>query len=250
VSDGLLIFEAVLEDIQARGGTNAYWVLGDLVALGYDPLATLERLTALPNVSFVRGNTDRYVVTGDRPPPALEAARDDPRLVPKAMEVTHSFAWPQGYVTARGWIEWLAELPLEQRLTLSDGTRLLGVHAAPGTDDGTGVHPGLSDAELQTLPADCGADLVCVGHVHWPLDRQVGDVRAVTLGSVSNPLAPDLRASYVLLEADTSSYRLQHQRVDYDLQAVIDAVRQSRHPAPEFIVRHIRGQQRPPWNEL
>ncbi len=242
-----IALDAVLRDIEEQGGADAHWVLGDLVAIGYDPVTTLERLVALPHVQFVRGNTDRYVVTGDRPPPNIGAVQRHPGLAEKVVEIAHSFAWTQGYVTAMGWLDWLAQLPLEQRMTLPDGTRLLGVHAAPGLDDGMGVRPDLGVAELRKLVANCAADVVCVGHVHWPSDRRVDETRIVNLGSVSNPLAPDLRASYVLLEAAKSGYRLQHRRVEYDRQAVIEAVRRSRHPAGSFIIRHFVGEQTPPW---
>jgi putative phosphoesterase len=239
--------DAVLEDIRARGGADAYWVLGDLVAIGYDPVATLERLAALPNVRFVRGNTDRYAVTGERPPPTLAEAQADPHLVPQLVEVAHSFAWTQGYVAATGWQDWLAELPLEQRLILPEGTRLLGVHAAPGSDDGSGLRPDLSESQLAALLDGCGADLVCAGHTHWPLDLRVGRVRAVNVGSVGNPWSVDVRASYVLLDANPSGYELEQHRVAYDRSAVIEALRRSRHPAGGFILRYYQGQQQPPW---
>ncbi|MGH2352839.1 MAG: metallophosphoesterase family protein [Chloroflexota bacterium] len=242
-----IALDAALADIQAQGEVDAYWVLGDLVALGYDPAGVLERLTALPNVRFVRGNTDRYVATGDRPLPTREQALADAALLDRLIDVAHTFAWTLGHVTATGWLSWLADLPLEQRLTLPDGTRLLGVHAAPGTDDGSGVRPTLGDAELAALVASSEADLVCVGHTHWPLDRTAGDVRVVNLGSISNPLAPDLRASYALLEADTSGYHLELRRVEYDRQAVIEALERVRHPGAGFIIPHFLGQRRPPW---
>ena len=62
-----LALDAVLADIQRQGEVDAYWVLGDFAALGYDPVTPLEYLIALPNASFTRGNTDRYVVTEDLP---------------------------------------------------------------------------------------------------------------------------------------------------------------------------------------
>ena len=34
-----LALDAVLTDIQEQGGVDGYWVLGDLVALGYDLLS-------------------------------------------------------------------------------------------------------------------------------------------------------------------------------------------------------------------
>ncbi len=245
-----IALDAVLEDIRAQGGVDGYWVLGDLAAIGFDPVTALERLVALPNVRFARGNTDRYVVTGERPGPTLEEVRADLHLVSQVVEVAQSFAWTQGYVAATGWLDWLAGLALEQRLTLPDGTRLLGVHAAPGADDGRGVQPKLSDAELSALLDGCRADLVCVGHTHWPVDRQVGNVHVVNLGSISNPWAPDLRASYVLLESDGSGYRLEHRRVDYDRQAAIEGVKRVRHPAGEFIIRHLSGRHYPPWDTI
>ena len=61
-----IALDAVLADITARGGADAYWVLGDLVAIGADPVDTLERLAALPNPTFVQGNTQRYLLTGER----------------------------------------------------------------------------------------------------------------------------------------------------------------------------------------
>src|SRR5207244_3655063 len=155
-----IALDAVLADIEERGGADECWVLGDLVALGPDPVGVLERLTALPNVRFVGGNTDRYVVTGERPPPSPNDAIADPTLVPVVAEIAGSFASTAGSLTATGWIEWLATLPTEHRLTLPDGTRVLAVHASLRADDGPGIDPRVSDAELARLLDGCDADIV------------------------------------------------------------------------------------------
>ena len=143
-----LALDAVLADIQSQGEVDTYWVLGDFAALGYDPVTPLETITALPHASFTRGNTDRYVVTEDLPVPP-EKALEDPALLPQVIEATRSFSWTRGYLSAAGWLDWLTNLPLEVRLTLPDGTRLLGVHASPGRDDGPGLQPKHSDGELE-----------------------------------------------------------------------------------------------------
>ena len=237
-----IALDAVLRDIEANGGTDEHWVLGDIVALGHDPAGALERLTALPHPMFIRGNTDRYVVTGERPPPSEGDVVADPVLVLVIAEVAGSFAWTAGYLAATGWIEWLAALPTEHRRTLPDGTRVLAVHASPLADDGLGIGDCAGDDGLARLLEGCDADLVLGGHTHSPFDRMVGDVRAVNLGSVSNPLAPDLRASYVMIDADEHGYVLEHRRVAYDCEAVIRALEALNHPGRKWLTAHHRGE--------
>lgn len=244
-----IALDAVLAAIAAAGEVDGYWVLGDLVAQGFDPAGAAARLAALPNAAFVRGNTDRYVLRGERARPSLAEAQADPQLMPVLVSQAMGFAWTHGALSATGWLPWLKSIPEEQRLTLPDGTRLLGVHGAPG-DDEAGIDPQLTDAELARLVAGCEADLVCVGHTHWPLDRHVGGIRVVNVGSVSNPWAPDLRASYALLDADASGYQLMLHRAAYDTDAVIDAVRRSHLFPPagkDWLIERFLGRRVPPW---
>ena len=83
---------AVLEDIEAQGGVDAYWVLGDLVALGPKPVEVLEQLSSLQNLQVIRGNTDRYVTTGARPYPTQDDVRADPSLLPRLIQVAETFS--------------------------------------------------------------------------------------------------------------------------------------------------------------
>jgi predicted phosphodiesterase len=182
-----IALDAVLADIQTQGDVDGYWVLGDLVALGPDPVGVLERLTALPNVQCVRGNTDRYVVWGDRPPPTYVDVAADPSLIATLVEIAGTFAWTQGALATAGWLGWLERLPLELRAVLPDGTRFLGVHAAPGYDDGEGIAPDMPDGIIRAKLQGCAANLVCIGHTHRPVNRQVDQWHVVNLGSVSNP---------------------------------------------------------------
>jgi predicted phosphodiesterase len=236
-----LALDAVLADIQRQGEVDAYWALGDFSALGYDPLTPLEQLAALPHASFTRGNTDRSVVRDDLPI-SPEKALQEPPLLPQIIEMARGFAWTRGYLSAAGWLDWLANLPLEVRLTLPDGTRLLGVHASPGRDDGPGFQPRHSDDELARRLAGSEAGVVIVGHTHVPLDRQVGNVRVINLGSVSNPVTPGLQATYALLEVNEHGYSIQLRRVEYDHEAVINAIEQSHYPTPSFLISFIRGE--------
>lgn len=94
---------------------------------------------------------------------------------------------------------------------------------------------------------DARADIVCVGHTHWPLVTEIDGVRVVNVGSVSNALPPDLRASYVVIDATRDGVSVGHRRVEYDRDAVIDELRRVRHPAAGYISRCMRGENTPPW---
>jgi len=235
-----IALDAVFEDIANTGGVDAWWVLGDLVALGPDPIGVMQRLYSLKNLQMIRGNTDRYVTSGDRPAPSMAEAQQDPSLLPALVEVAGTFAWTQGMITAGGWMPVLAELPLELSVDLPDGTRFLGVHASPGTDDGPGVTPQTDDNEIETLFAGCAAGLVCLGHTHQPVNRHWKNIHIVNPGAVSLSLTADRNASYVLLEATKEGYTIQHRQAPYNRAAVIDQLHRLKHPGKGFLMRLLQ----------
>lgn len=235
-----IALDAVLADARSAG-VDGWWILGDLAAIGPEPVPVLERLAGLGHVRVIRGNTDRYIVTGERPPPALDTVRERPELAEILAHVAASFAWTRGYVTACGWMDWLERLPVELRETAPSGRRILAVHASPGTDDGEGIHPACGNERIAMLLDGCNADVVFVAHTHEPMVRRVGDVVVANVGSVSNPFGEDRRASWVLLEMDASGMGFEHRRVAYDVAAFEDSVHRSRHPTADYILSFQRG---------
>lgn len=236
-----LALDAVLADIEAQGGVDQYWLLGDYVALGPDPAGVLARLEQLPNATFTRGNTDRYVAADDRPFPLKQDVVDNPDLFSRYVNMNAGFSWTKGAVTAVNKLDWLTNLPLEHRVTLPNGTRVLGVHAAPGTDDGAGFKPGMDEAQMADQLAGCDAELVFVGHTHMRMEEQVDDTLLINLGSVSNPVGDDLRAKYVILTSDETSNTISPRFVDYDRQTVIDQLETIGHPSAAFISQFLRS---------
>lgn len=234
--------EAVVADAQAQD-VDSWWVLGDLAAIGPDPVATVALIADLPGVQVIAGNTDRYALTADRPFPQADDVRARPELLELYAEVQRSFAWTGGALAGSGWRGWLEALPASLRTTLPDGTRVLGVHATPGSDDGAGITPHRDAAELAEDLDGCHADVVFAGHTHQPTDRVVGGVRAVNLGGVSNPIVDDLRASYVVLHADEGGHRIEHRWVGYDRDAFLASLARSGHPAADYIASFQRGEQ-------
>ncbi len=227
--------DAVLEDIKSQGDVDAYWILGDLVAIGPDPAGVLQRLSILPNARFIRGNTDRYVAFGDRPPPARAEVESDSSLMAQFVEITESFSWTHGALAATGWLKWLKDLPLEITESLPDGTKFLGVHASPGEDNGSGFSPDDADGEMRKLLHGCEADFICVGHTHRPMTRNVDAWHLVNLGSVSLSWTEDKRASYVLLNASNEGYEINHRLVHYNRDTVVDMLEDLSHPGRHYI---------------
>jgi putative phosphoesterase len=242
-----IALDAVLADIQARGAVDAYWLLGDYAAIGPDPAGVVERVLKLPNALYISGNADRYIATTDRPYPRVSDATTRPELIPLLAEVAGSFAWSAGHLESRGYLDWLRALTADYRLTLPDGTRVLLVHAAPGTDDGDGLNPALTDAELEVAIAGADADLICVGHFHIPMERHLNGVHVLNPGSVSNSFLPDGRAGYAILTATDTGYDVAFHRVKFDREASIAAAERSANPGIRYVRQFLEGKVCAPW---
>lgn len=242
-----IALDAVLAHIQMRGGVDAYWLLGDYVANGVDPIGVLERLATLKNKVVVRGNTDRYVVTGERPMPYLEEVEQDPALIPLFAQVAASFAWTAGKLDGTRWVHWLAALPLQEMVTLPDGQQALLVHVSPGHDDGRGLTPVADRIWLQIIYGKVDQRLICVGHTHVQMEKHLPDQHLVNPGSVGNPISDHVFAGYALLEASRIGYAITFEQVYYRVKDVIAQLEASNHPAKASLLRFYRGQHIPEW---
>ena len=236
-----LALDAVLAD-GASVGVERWWALGDLVLSGSRPVEVLETLRALPDVAFVGGNTDRYVVNNTQPLVHQTVADvvGDPDLVRRFVEVAASIGWAQGALIQAGLLDWLGELPSEQRLTLPGGERLLAVHASPASDDGPGINPDVPDDELAELLGDCAADVVVGGHTHLATDREVHGKRVLNPGSTGLPRR-GAGASWMVIDADEDGVRVEHRRAMFDTDAAVDDLHARRHPGADFVEAILRG---------
>lgn len=157
-------------------------------------------------------------------------------------DAKESFAWTRGCLVGGGQYEWVKALPVEQRVVLPDGTRVLLVHASPGHDDGWGLHPDWSTDALEEagFTGDV-ADLILVGHTHVAGDRRIADTHAVNPGSVSLPRIPDDRARWALLEAIRDGYTVEYRDVQYDLGQVIADLDRQAHPSSAWLAVKMTG---------
>jgi putative phosphoesterase len=219
---------SILKDAE-RLEVDRWWALGDLVLFCPRPAEVLELLLGLPGVGMLRGNTDRYVLTGEQPAPHATAAEavGSVDLVERYAAMAAGSAWTRGVLDQAGLLDVLAGLPEQLRLRWPGGIDLLGVHASPRADDGPGIDPAIPDERLGALLAGVGADVVIGGHTHYAADRVVGGIRVLNPASAGLPRTHGA-ASWLLLEDRGSELVATHRSAPYDVQAVTNDLRQRR----------------------
>lgn len=231
-----LALDAVRTD-GAHLGVKQWIVLGDVVALGPDPVAVLQMLEQLNVIVAIAGNTERYVLTGDRPPPSYEDVEANPALFPTLTEVAAAFGWTKGFLTAANLLSTLTTYIEGGRFVLPDGTAVLAIHASLRSDDGVGINPDSDEQVLEDLFPGVEADVVLGGHTHLMTDRRIGSRRFLNPGSVSNPHGQDKGASYMVLHCSTGGYEVEHRSVGYDVDAFRDQIRRSGFPGAGYLLR-------------
>jgi predicted phosphodiesterase len=200
IHGNLPALEAVLGD--AGGHDVDRWLLGgDMAPFGAWPAATVERLRELPEVTWIRGNTERWLV--ERLPEhepmaaAVKACRDD-----------------LGDALA----DELGALPESARI--DDAT--MAWHGSP-VSDMRSFRPEPGDDEDELLAGVTDRRLV-FGHTHLPFRRpsRDGAIELLNPGSVGIPLDGDHRAAYALMHPDGT---VEPRRVEYDWRASAQALR-------------------------
>jgi len=239
IHGNLLALEAVLADIQAQGLPDAIWVLGDLAAFCPWPAETLDRLRSLPNVSFIRGNTDRYLVTGRRPAAPVRSADDWARMPAWLTMREANFCWTVERLSYDDYL-FLRDLPARLEVAVLDYGLVLAVHATPA-DDETNWLPQTPHEVIRPHLAGLEARLLLYGHTHQPVDRTVGGVRLVNPGSVGLPLDGDPRSAYARLDLADGECTVTFRRVAYDREAVLAELERVGHPARGWVGSMLRN---------
>jgi predicted phosphodiesterase len=196
IHGNLPALERVLEDAQSVGVDR--WLLGgDYGVPSPWPLETLDRLEALPNAVWIRGNGERWT-------------REPPTDRPEVAEVyeQHLSDVPDDV------IERLYRLPAQAEL---DG--ILYVHGSPISDvESFPPEPGDDDERLLGGVRD---QMVVFGHSHQQFARPgPNGTSLVNPGSGGMPLDGDPRAAWATWDGNFT-----FRRVDYDTQKAADAFR-------------------------
>jgi putative phosphoesterase len=207
VHGNLPALDAVLAD--ARSTPVTRWVLGgDYASFGAWPVEVVERMGALDNAVWIRGNWDRWQL----------GERED---MPPGKDLQTALA---SVVERLGpeLIDRLAALPETHR----EGD-VLFCHAAPHSDVNSFLPEPMESDDALLNGVD--ARRVVFGHTHLPVDRNHNGIHLFNPGSVGLPFDSDTRAHYAVLHDDG---RAELRRVAYDLDEAIGGLRDRYAGAP------------------
>ena len=213
IHGNLVALEEVLKDAEAAGA-DSYLLGGDFGMGSPWPMETLERLLALPDSTWIRGNGERWLREPplDRPDVAEALAEMDP-----------------GVGTWEGWL-----YSLQAQVEL-DG--VLYVHGSPLSDvDSFPQEPGDDDEQMLNGVRD---KTVVFGHSHLQFKRPgPNGTTLINPGSAGMPLDGDVRAAYALRHADAE---FEFRRVEYDIERAATAWEKLPRWGPQVAQRLRKG---------
>jgi diadenosine tetraphosphatase ApaH/serine/threonine PP2A family protein phosphatase len=195
IHGNVVALDEVLKDAETVGA-DSYLLGGDFASWSPWPLETLERLRALHQTTWIRGNGERWL----REPPA-----DQPDV---AEELT---AFDSGLGTEEGWL-----YSLQAQVEL-DG--VLYVHGSPLSDvESFPAEPSDDDERLLNGVRE---KTVVFGHSHLQFMRPgPTGTTLINPGSAGMPLDGDVRAAYALRLDDGD---FEFRRVEYDIERAASA---------------------------
>ena len=195
IHGNLVALEEVLKDADAAGA-DAFLLGGDFASWSPWPLETIERLRALPQTTWIRGNGERWL----REPPA-----DRPDVRRELEELDSGLGTEEG---------WLYSLQAQVEL---DG--VLYVHGSPLSDvESFPAEPGNDDERMLAGVRDT---TVVFGHSHLQFRRPgPNGTTLINPGSAGMPLDGDVRAAYALRHDDG---KFEFRRVEYDIERAASA---------------------------
>jgi diadenosine tetraphosphatase ApaH/serine/threonine PP2A family protein phosphatase len=193
IHGNLVALDEVLRDAEAA---DAYLLGGDFGAGSPWALETVERLRALPDSTWIRGNGERWL-------------REPPLDRPEVAEVLAQM--DSGLGTEEGWL-----YSLQAQVEL-DG--VLYVHGSPLSDvDSFPAEPGEEDERMLDGVHD---RTVVFGHSHLQFERPgPNGTTLINPGSAGMPLDGDVRAAYALRHDDGV---FEFRRVAYDIERAASA---------------------------
>lgn len=236
--------EAALADLDALGGADQVWHLGDYCAFGLFGSQVIARLReqavtlGKENVKFIGGNTDRYLVTGERfktAPIPDEATFNNASQTRQAIDSILN--WNLAQLTWDDY-QWLAGV-IGQELSLSvpDYGTVIGFHAIPGNDE-TFLDATTPDEQARDYLLDREGRLAIYGHIHQQLERDLGAWKVVNVGSVGDSKTTGV-AHWGLFTFEGNKVDIDLRQISFDTARLVTMIEQSDFPLKNWLLTRL-----------
>ena len=156
------------------------------------------------NVIFIKGNHDAYLC-GDE-------IKDLNLIEPT------SFDYTKKHITNEN-LGRLKKAPMQLEM-VADGSKIFMFHGSPWDKLEGYVYP---DHPYFEKFGEVDADVIILGHTHYPLIKQVAEKLIINPGSCGQPRDYDTRASFAMLDTLTKKARIE--RIGYDIEKVCEEVK-------------------------
>ena len=180
---------------------------GDYVGYYYNPAQVLDLLDPWQR-TMVRGNHEDMLAQAMGEPSSLQAY---------TLKYGHGLQVALAELS-QDQLRHLTNLP-ERTLLEMDGLRILVAHGTPWEPDAY-LYPDAPESSLERF-AEVDADIVVLGHTHYPMNRLAHGRTLLNPGSVGQPRDRRPGAAWALF--DTRNRICTHFREPYDVAAVGDA---------------------------
>jgi len=248
IHGNLPAFDAMLADMESSGDYDQIWCLGDVAALGGQPHECIQKLMTLRDqygkdkFKIIGGNTDRYLVTGERfpmSPPKEEADFESYRNNIISMGAVYD--WNLAQLT---WddFEFLKKILRGEIRQKVDGYGMVyGFHAIPGNDESMSLRPDTDDEEANDALLDRAGRLAICGHTHLAMERQVGSWKVVNPGSVGVSFANPGYAEWASFSWANGEVAVDLRSAEYDTDATLTQWEADGYPSIDWVRRRLTG---------
>jgi putative phosphoesterase len=190
------------------------WIIntGDFTVYSTFPNETIQWFREKKNTICILGNTDRRV---------LRILKGKKLKRPKKDEKRVMYYWTSENLQPEN-IVYLKSLPKQTDLTV--GHFRVGIFHGTSADPDEELYPSAPEGRFHDLAQDSPYQIQIMGHSHVPFYRVVDGVHFINTGSVGRMFDGDPRASFAILKLTTGKVAVEHFRIPYPVEMVVEGL--------------------------
>lgn len=192
---------------------------GDFTVFGTFPNETIRWFREKENAVCIVGNTDERV---------LNILSGKKLKKPRKEEKRVMYFWTSENLLTEN-IQYLESLPKERDFTVDDIP--IGLYHGTLDDAEELLFPDAPESRFRELAKDSPYQVHIMGHSHAPYYKIVDGVHFINPGSVGRMFDGDPRASFAILTVSSGELRVEHFRIPYPVEEVIEGLEVHRLPA-------------------